>query len=57
MNNQMSEVIKLAADSLSTLKQTFIKASILIIMNMIAEINEAAHSECISKLSNTLSEI
>ena len=50
MNNQMSEVIKLAADSLSTLKQTVIKASIIIIMNMNASINEVSYSECISKL-------
>lgn len=58
MNKEMSEVIRLAADCISTLNETKIKgASIYIIMNMVAEANNAALNECIQKLTTDLNSI
>lgn len=54
----MSEIIKLATDAISTLRESIVKApSVNIIMNMLAEINESALEATIQKLTNSILEM
>ncbi len=58
MNKDMSEVIRLAADCISSMNETKIKgASVYIIMNMVAEATNSALNECIQKLTTDLNTI
>eukprot|EP00347_Sterkiella_histriomuscorum_P019938 403339726 len=57
MNNQMSEIIKLAAECQSSFLNEIIKPKVYIVMNMLTEINITAQSECIQKLSESLLEL
>ena len=44
----MSEIIKLAADAISSLKETKVQGmNVYIVMNMLAQINESALGESI----------
>ena len=58
MNNQMSEIIKLAADAISGLREQKVQGmSVNIVMNMLTEFNEAALSACITQLSEAIIEM
>lgn len=51
----MAEILKLAAESISNLKENIIKPNVYVVMNMLASTGEAALSECIQKLSDSIS--
>eukprot|EP00347_Sterkiella_histriomuscorum_P017940 403347401 len=57
MNSQMAEILKLAAESISNLKENIINPKVFVVMNMLASTDNAALSECIQKLSSAISEL
>eukprot|EP00347_Sterkiella_histriomuscorum_P024480 403330967 len=57
MNNQMAEILKLAAESISNLKENIIKPNVFVVMNMLSSTDNVALSECIQKLSSAISEL
>eukprot|EP00347_Sterkiella_histriomuscorum_P007511 403348639 len=57
INSQMQETLKLAAESISKLKENIIKPSVFIVMNMLSSTDNASKSQCIEKLSSAIKEL
>ena len=58
LKKDMSEVLKLVADSMKDLKKNIVrKRQVYVILNMLNEIKEAVLSNCVSKLQENLEDI